>query len=74
MNDEALDLATDIKAQLHGLKGRGKKKHKLKAVIKGQYRFFLKKYYFSRFKLGHTVVPQRPWRIGSRDPLDTKFC
>lgn len=44
MNDEALDLATDIKAQLHGLKGRGKKKHKLKAVIKGQYRFFLKKY------------------------------
>ena len=25
MNDEVLDSATDIKAQLHGSKGRGKK-------------------------------------------------
>lgn len=45
MNDEVLDSATDIKAQLHGWKGREKKKKdNLKAVIKGQYRFFPKKY------------------------------
>ena len=45
MNDEVLDSATDIKAQLHGSKGREKKKHNLKAVIKGQYWFFPQEIY-----------------------------